>query len=764
MPLATRLRSRFAALALLLAILATSPALAQTVAPLTDAPANSLSFADLGFDEGIELAGLNAAETIFIPVNGGLEPQELVLTILPTPFLPEGYLSISSGDIVQARIALPREETTLRIPLRRVVTVGGKMAIKMETAIEGDDYCEAFFLHRLYVVPQSRVVFGGENAAPTQLSTFFPGQLNEVTFYAPAPLSESAAQAALWLSSFLPQRYPARPPVLRVRSYGGSLGSLPSTNAFERAVVWDDGVGARVESVPGGGAVLRLGGIAEAEQLFVVEGGTDVAVTPSLTTSATDLPGRDRKPERVTLGDFGYEDRTIQGAGSISSFFNFALADFGTARRPTGIRLNVRHTPIPENGLAYLHTYLNGSLIESAPLEDTRVDVWAAFPEENLLRDNTLEVRFAYNSPEGNCTRDVIPMSATIDNASTFTVETDDVLVAGFGRFPQAFVDEFAVVVTPRSPRQVEQAARLVGALQATTRMPLIPRLTTAIPAGGPLLAVGPTDLAADLDAPLRGEMDLRRLGQEGRLAFDPATGYAALQGYRDDGREVLLLTQSSTTGGFGDDLLDDILVPTGWFGVRGDLALRGASGSTSTLDDDRPVFTSSLDEPVLSFLERYRFWLFVAIAVLVLLLLIWLYSKVVRPVERYPQYAPVGEPVDGDGYTDPTHAQPYAAAPHDVREAAYRDGFADGRAAPEDHVVAYPETPATGYAPTPTAAYQAGFEQGAGYVQGYEQGYEDQHDAPRYDEAYPPPPPRGQPQAYPPPRAYSDDQDYDDR
>jgi hypothetical protein len=743
---------------------------AQAVQPITEASTDALSFADLGYAEGIELAGLNAAETIFIPVGGGLQPEQLVLTILPTPFLPEGYLSVSSGDIVQARIPLPKDEATLRIPLRRVNAVGGKMPIRIETAIEGDDYCEAFFLHRLYVVPQSEIVFSGERTAPTQVSSFFPGQLNRVTFYAPAPLSDEATQAALWLASFLPQRYPAKAPELRIRTYTGMLDDLPATGAFERAVVWDaSGSGARVEPLASGGAALRVGGLAEAEQLFVVEGGADVAVTPAFTTSSADLAGRDRRPGRVTLADFDYEDRTIQGAGSISSFFNFSLADFGAERRPTGIRLRVRHTPIPDEGLAYLHTYLNGSLIESAPLEDTRLDVWASFPEENLLRDNTLEVRFAYNSPEGNCTRDVIPMSATIDNASTFTVDGGDVMAAGFERFPQAFVDEFAVYVSPRSPSTVQDAARLVSALQATTRMPLIPRLTSALPATGDLLAVGTTALAADLDAPLRGEMDLRRMGRDGRLAFDPSTGYAALQGYRENLRDVLLLTYTPGAD-YADALLDDLLEPTGWFGVRGALALRGERGGSASVLDDRPLAAASLDEPVLSFLERYRFWLFVVIAVLVLLLLIWLYSKVVRPVERYPQYEPVGG-AEGDGYVPPA---PHAAQ-HDVhheaqheaheyyaqheaseRERAYREGYADARAQPGGYDGDFPTPPETAYAPTPTAAYQAGFEQG--YEHAAPSQAEGYPRAPRDEDHWPPSavegsaPPSSYPSSYPDP------------
>jgi hypothetical protein len=614
----------------------------ETLAASPEVQATVLSLAQLGFAEGFELAGLHASRDLFVPVHPGLQPETLALRVTPSPGLPGGYVRVVSGGRVLAQAALPEREGPVFLPLTGAEVAAGGALLRLEMVLEGADLCAAEVLHRVYVAPESRIHFAGTPSVPAQLSAFFPPYLERVTFYLPEAPSERAAQAALMLAAYLPRRYPGVAPALRLERFSGRPESLDATGAWERAVVWQEGVGARLAAPPAGGAVLLLGGTKEAAQLFALPQGAGVSVTPTLRAQTLGAEALElRVPadlgRQVSFAALGYGPVTLEGSGALATAYTFALADLGPSAVPLGVRLRVQHSPVAEAGEGYLQVFFNGHQVASAPLSGTRFDEWLALPRGAVSRDNTLELRFAYRAAGGNCSRGALPLSVTVDPSSSFSVGRGEGGGDGFSSLPQVLLPRFAVFLEELTADSVALAARLVGAMQATTRAALMPVLVAEPPAGVPLLAIGGVagagELEAALGAPLRSP-GFRLAQPEGPLlvSFEPGGAFAALQAFRRGGAPTLLLSQ---TPGAAEDLraalVEDVLRRDGWYGLSGDLALRGAAEPATALSLASGLRLTPLPEPPEAWFVRYRLPLYLGLAALALLALSSLYPLVVR-------------------------------------------------------------------------------------------------------------------------------------
>lgn len=607
-----------------------------------EARATALSLTQLGFTDGLELAGLHASRDLFVPVNPGLRPDTLALRVSPSPGLPEGYVRVSSGGRVLAQAALPAREGFVFLPLAEAEVAAGGLALRLETVLKGTDICTAESLHRVFVAPESRVHFAGTPSAPGQLSAFFPPHLERVRLYLPDPPSERAAQAALMLAAYLPRRYPGAAPRLEIERYAGRPEGVNAAGPWERAVVWQEGVGAQLVAPPSGGAALLLGGTKEAAQLFALPQGAAASVTRALTTQtltseALELRTPAELGAQVSFAALGYGPVALEGSGALAAAYTFSLADLGPNTVPLGVRLRVQHSPVAEAGEGYLQVSLNGRQVASAPLLGTRFDEWLELPRGAVSRDNTLELRFAYRAAGGGCSRGALPLSVTVDPGSALSLGRGEGGGGGFLSLPQALLPRFAVQLEELTADSVALAARLVGAMQATTRTALTPVLVAEPPPGVPLLAVGGAagagELEAALGAPLRSP-GFRLTDPEGPLlvSFEPGGAFAALQAFRRGGAATLLLSQTPRAAqDLRAALVEDVLSREGWYGLSGDLALRGAAEPATTLSLASDLRLMPLPEPPEAWLARYRLPLYLGLAALALLALSTLYPLVVR-------------------------------------------------------------------------------------------------------------------------------------
>lgn len=607
-----------------------APAIAAT--PDTTAM-SSATLEGIGYEGGVILTGAVDQAIVTIPVNEGWRPTRLVLDVAPTPRMPDATVVLRQGDRVLAQRLLTDSTSTLSLPLDQAIIAEGRAIVSLGVNVPGRDACEAPLFYRTVFQPSSHVEYAGASRPTTGISSFFPPLLRRVVFYLPDAPSLDAAQAALDASAFVARHYRGMATTFAIGRLPGGDTALAEPMADERAIVWATDGPTRVLRPTGGrGTVLAVASRRDARQLFTLRQGP--ALVPTGAFAATTVRLDDRAVGNVTFDALGLGSRTIEGGTIATAGYRFGLADLGAAATPRAFRLVARHSSLPDDATGTLTVLLNGDVIASRPVEGTDIDATFGIPAHLLARDNRLEVRFVMRLGEGECRLGAPLFTATIDGTSGFVTEQRMALPPSFDRFPSALLPTFSVLLEPRDRYRVELAATVIGAMQQTTVTPLAPfvvRDDNEI--RGALLAVGTTPLAERLDAPVSTDgFRLRDVNGRTWDEYRPDAPYAAMQAFRWDGHDVLLLHHSGANGQPLADLLRETLAPYGWFGIHGDLALRGTEGPSTIMTAANAGWQlEPLGGEAPSRFERYRTAIFIGAAILLLVLLVWLYPRVVR-------------------------------------------------------------------------------------------------------------------------------------
>lgn len=606
-----------------------------TVSTPDSTQTSTLTLADIGYKSGVTLLGATDEQTIAIPVNDGLHAAELALHVMPTPNMSTATLVLKQRDRVLAVRGLTDTTTAITFPLADAVVMDGKATLSIGLNVPGRDACQAQLYYRTIFAPESRITYTGAAASVGGINGFFQPWLRTVTFYVAEQPSLDAAQAALDASAFVARRYRGMSTTFAIKPLPAD-GQLPEPGPYDRAIVWNPNGTTMLDRPEGGrGTVLAIAARRDARQLFTLADGADLVAAAGLKSAVVDLAHNVPATSSVhTLADMGFTNRTLEGSSLLVAAYPFALADFGSTAAPSAFRLIAQHSVLPPNGNGSLRIHLNGSLIYSRVLDRTGLDVVVPIPNHLLRRDNALEVRFQVVLGEGGCLLGGPVFTATIDDASAFVTEGQPGLPPGFGRFPAAYVPAFSVLLEPRDRFRVELASQVIHAMQQTTRTPLAPALARdAASATGPLLAVGGTGLADRLQAPVHGD-GFKLRDRDGKVwdDFAPSAPYAAMQGWERGGRDILLLHHTQQNGQPLADLVRESLAQYGWFGLRGDLVVRGEQGPMRQLTIANAGWRLDLStNGTASTLQRYKSVIFLVAALVLLGLLIWLYPRVVR-------------------------------------------------------------------------------------------------------------------------------------
>jgi hypothetical protein len=610
----------------------------STAAPLVVAAVDTTppplpSLADIGYRDGVTLTGSIDRTTLAIPVAAGLTPRDLVLAVLPTPRMPDATVVVRQGGRILAQRAITDTTTTVVMPLADAIVQHGQAIIDLGVDIPGRDACEAPLFYRTVFTPGGAVHYDGTPDPVQSISGFFAPWLRRVTFYLPAEPSLDAAQAALDAAAFVARHY-------RGMSTTFAIGRLPEDGspiveppADERALVWaTDGPTRLLRPDNGRGTVLALASRRDARQLFTLADGPSLVPVRAFATTAIRIDSVVRGT--VSLDALGIGSRTVQGSAIASAGYRFALADFGYRAAPAAFRLVADHATLPRETSGEVSLLLNGAIIWSRPLDQNRIDVTIPLPASLLTRENDLEVRFLVRLGSGDCHLGAPLFSATIFGESAFVLGHTDRFPPSFDRFPSALVPTFSVVLEPRDRFRVELAADLIGAMQQTTRQPLAPFVVRdAAEARGAVLAVGTPALAEQLDAPVASD-GFRLRDLEGRVWDEYRTSdpFAVMQAYQAGGRDVLMLHHTGSDGQPLAALVRETLAPYGWFGVHGDLALRGPDGPAVTVTAANSGWRlEPIGAAADSFFARWRTVLFTVAGLLILGLVIWFYPRMVR-------------------------------------------------------------------------------------------------------------------------------------
>ncbi|MEM6645171.1 MAG: cellulose biosynthesis cyclic di-GMP-binding regulatory protein BcsB [Bacteroidota bacterium] len=557
------------------------------------APVRSL--ANLGYANDAELTWAAPERFYQLPINDGFTPTTLDLHVTPSPGLPSGYLRAQSDGQLLGQFALTDTTTRLQIPLRRGTVRDGTLPLSLSLHLRAATVgCTDRSADRLTILDESTLHLRGQAFLPSSIQSFFPPHLERVVFYVPDPVPPAAAQAALWLTASLTQRYATAPTVMlaTLPDDDADLAASPST----RALRWHPEAPASLDvldrpSAPHRHAVLTLGRLDEAAQLFRTPGGHQLAMGSTLHTEAITL-NAPHYPTAPTLEDLGYANLQASGRGSVSALVRFDLLRFAADRRPSQLRLVAQHTPLADTHTgAFAQFFLNGHLIHSELLDGHALGTTMDLPPHHLRRTNTLEMRFTSNATTTShgCTDD-LPFSVAIDPASALITTTGQAPIAGFERFPSARAQGYEVYVADGKPSTVQHAIELVRLLQGATELPLVPRLlmdldeTTA----APLLAVGSAALTQRLPSRIVASPDgrLSVTGLGGALQFTADAPHAVLQSIRRGRQDVLLF--HTTDAPVATRFFDALHVRGGWSALSGVVAASGPDGQLAVLDIDR--------------------------------------------------------------------------------------------------------------------------------------------------------------------------------
>lgn len=608
-----------------------------TIVPAIDTVATmALTLRDIGFRDGITLQGATDQAIITLPVNRGLRPTRLIVDVSPTPLMPSATIYVQQGQRVLAQQALTDTTSQVVFALSDAIIDGGRAPLTLGLNVPGRDVCAADLLYRTIVHATSRVEYAGGRVATGGMNDFFQPWLKRVVFYLPESPSLDASQAALDAAAFVGRAYRGMSTEFAIVPLPPAGTPIPEPAPDERALLWVPSGPTMVLRPEGGaGRVLALASRRDARQLFTLAEGSNLVPTEGFraTTVRPELVSPARSGA-MTLAQLGLPSATAEGSAIVRHTIPFALADFGHYLTPRAIRLVVRHSALPRDGHGTMNIYLNGQLIASRQVERPEVDLTVTLPGHLMLRDNRLDVRFNVVLGQGACILGGPTFAATLDDRSTFLMTDGSTLPASFDRFPSALVPAFSVLMEPRDRFRVELAAHTIGAMQQTTVTPLAPFVVRDFAeVRGALLAIGTGTTATALDAPLSGE-GFRMRDAQGRVwdEYAPTESFAAMQAFTKDGRDILLLHHTREDGAPLDALLRESLAAYGWFGVHGDLALRGPAGPTTVLNlaNSGWVIEQTLDAPT-SLFTRWRSAIFLGAGLLLLVLAIWLYPRVVR-------------------------------------------------------------------------------------------------------------------------------------
>lgn len=162
----------------------------------------------------------------------------------------------------------------------------------------------------------------------------------------------------------------------------------------------------------------------------------------------------------------------MEGYGTLTAAYTFALADLGPDHLPLGLRLRAVHSPVePKRGYAEL--LLNGVAFYTAPLEGTVLDLYTPLPSRLLERNNTLK---CFHYAPGGAVHLRRPALHRHPGPRFLPGPGERGAPFWAGRLPQALLPQFWVYLEPLDRFKLQLAARLVQALQETTRTPYAPR------------------------------------------------------------------------------------------------------------------------------------------------------------------------------------------------------------------------------------------------------------------------------------------------
>ena len=551
---------------------------------VADAP--TLPLTSLGADKDIPLYGLQASQTITVPVPKGLTPGALSADVELPPYVRGGTLFVTQEGRTLSRVELlVAESTPLSIPLTGAHVVDNSVTFTVRSRLlpeEGDCLYDPTVPLAL---TNAAVDFTGKEAPPTMVADFLPSVLQKMTVFTPQKPSIAESDAAVRVATAVVSRYGRQNTEIDIAPLPDGEAAPPSA-PLERNVVIREGEDAAISLQDGNGGVpaLQISGSSDelADQVLLL--GSDLsklALSSKVVTgpvNSTSLPSGDK----VTLRDLGQREVKAT-AFKPQAVVSIDQTRIGRPVRDVRVHLSGSYTPLPST--------VGGALVVSADGET--VDQWAAdasgkidrtvtIPQSELRRNTKLSVAVDIAGNIGRC-GEFQPVTLTVDDSTTIESKSADTPdPAGFQSLPQAMTPQVQVGVEPESFDDTARAVSIIEGLQRLSGSRIdteVVPLADAIESASPAVLISADGWDNDKVVPpvrssANGTVQVQRIGggSPATLTLDPAKPFASLQVGRVGNRSVLFATSENAP-----DQLDALL---DWLGadVRRWAALDGTA------------------------------------------------------------------------------------------------------------------------------------------------------------------------------------------
>jgi hypothetical protein len=593
-----------------------------------------------GFEPSVILNGQAVEQEFFIPVPTGMTVHELRAGLRVSPDVRSGFLEVSSQDRVL--VSVDAREQEIVVPLEGVPVIDHQLALTLTARLRSeDDVCLTAYAGARMELVDAVLVLNEDFEAPTAVGTFMPSLLSKLTLYLQPQPTQGEAQAALELAAQIAQRYRSQNPTIEILPLAAdqALPEALANNFAERSIVIREGEGAamQLQSVEGG-SVLVLTGTADslsqnARLLTRSFASLASAETVQAVTVSNIAP---QGGDRFTFQALEFNPLRTSGVGQLTLAYPLAQADFGGSLNSFSVHVAGTYTPLTSAESADLLVMIDDTLVEARALNDSgQFEVNVDIPDYLLRRDNTLMLRFEYTPPNGRCQIGANSFTAQIDPGSYVDVGRGQELPVSFARFPQTMLPEFSVALDEMTLTGLQNAARLVSAIQLTTRTPLHPVAVSwqdaASASRAALFVSSQPGTPGDLQLPLESDEGLRLLDADGEvlLELDAEVPFAALQAFRNNNQDALLLSGDAA---LADQLVSSLAeIQTNWYSLQGSIVLQTPSDRVDLNVTQGGLEVQPLAEEEDAWWVEYRYIFFGAALLVILLMLAAAYPRVVR-------------------------------------------------------------------------------------------------------------------------------------
>ena len=318
--------------------------------------------------------------------------------------------------------------------------------------------------------------------------------------------------------------------------------------------------------------------------------------------TATDISGTadfEVLSDPVSFSDFGLAPVSLSGVGEIRSTWNVSQSGFGQAVDEISVSLVGAMSQLPQGGQGRVDFLWNDQLVDSLePSEKTDLAVSLTLGTEQVQRDNELVASLKYVPPGGKCYPIGLGALVTIDaDQSTISGSAGQGLGQGFVRFPQSLQPTVPVALgsADSSAAAISQAGSLLAGTQSIGDQQLVASVVSPQDFAGlsePGIITGAdTQTITDLNAPMGGSDATVVQPDDPEFSAELSQGYATLQGFADDERNIILLgqvgdTDSATAGALAGFANND---PDQWRNLAGVAYVQFADADPTEVSLDIP-------------------------------------------------------------------------------------------------------------------------------------------------------------------------------